>query len=306
MDNNGRSVGSDTQFSDVDTLGTKALDAHETRRLLEPYASRPEALGIVCVNDTGVRNWSGALGVSVRSAMCALLERNIWPERFRRNYGVFSHTGMVRLLRSRVLILGCGGLGGHVATLLARMGVGSMRLCDSDIFEESNLNRQYFCTERTLGLGKAVITRSGILDIASYMDVEALAMEATPENLPELLGGMDAALDCLDHLPMKKALEEAALSAHIPFVHGAVLREEGFASLNATAIAQLSRLYPHDIAPAELAAARRQGVIATAPAGVACFMASMLAHLLAGERPADAAVLHHLDFSVPEMERFML
>ena len=75
---------------------------------------------------------------------------------------------MVRLLQTRVFVLGCGGLGGHVASLLARLGVGGLRLCDSDIFEESNLNRQYFCTESTLGQPKAVATARGLRDMAGY------------------------------------------------------------------------------------------------------------------------------------------
>lgn len=306
MDTKNTIADCDQSRESVPTLGNPALDTYEARRLLEPYASRAEASGVVFVSETGVRNWAGALGVSVCNAMCALLERNVWPERFRRNYGIFTNTGMVRLLRSRVLILGCGGLGGHVAALLARMGVGGMRLCDSDVFEDSNLNRQYFCTERTIGLGKAVTTRRGVLDIASYMDVEALTMLATPDNLPELVGGMDAVLDCLDDIPLKKALEKSALAANLPFVHGAVLREEGFASLNVSSVAQLSLLYPQELAPAELDAVRRQGVVATAPAGVACLMVSMLARLLAGQQFADSPALHHLDFSVPEMERFSL
>lgn len=76
---------------------------------------------------------------------------------------------MVRLLQTRVFVLGCGGLGGHVASLLARLGVGGLRLCDSDIFEESNLNRQYFCTESTLGQPKAVATARGLRDMAGYL-----------------------------------------------------------------------------------------------------------------------------------------
>ena len=132
--------------------------------------------------------------------MVALLQDGIWPERFRRNYGVFSADAMVRLLQTRVFVLGCGGLGGHVASLLARLGVGGLRLCDSDIFEESNLNRQYFCTESTLGQPKAVATARGLHDMAGYLALDVRHVEADEKNLPDMLQDVDVALDCLDDL----------------------------------------------------------------------------------------------------------
>ena len=79
--------------------------------------------------------------------MVHLLGQNIWPERFRRNFGLVTAEEMTRLLQSRALVLGCGGLGGYAAELLARSGVGSIRLVDNDVFDESNLNRQRFCSE---------------------------------------------------------------------------------------------------------------------------------------------------------------
>lgn len=123
------------------------LDKHELYRLLEPYAKYGDDDGFY-VRSKGVTALSEFLGIPFKDAMIILLEQDIWPERFRRNRGVFTSRQMARLLSLRVFIAGCGGLGGHVASLLARMGAGGFRLCDPDIFEESNLNRQYFCTER--------------------------------------------------------------------------------------------------------------------------------------------------------------
>ena len=124
------------------------LDKHELYRLLEPYAKYGDDDGFY-VRSKGVTALSEFLGIPFKDAMIILLEQDIWPERFRRNRGVFTSRQMARLLSLRVFIAGCGGLGGHVASLLARMGAGGFRLCDPDIFEESNLNRQYFCTEKT-------------------------------------------------------------------------------------------------------------------------------------------------------------
>lgn len=276
-------------------------DETEIRRLLEPHAAYG-ADGMPCVGREAVASLAQALGLTVKETMIVLLDMDIWPERFRRNQGVFSAKQMARLLSRRVFIAGCGGLGGHVASLLARMGVGGFRLCDPDIFEESNLNRQYFCTEKTLGKPKALVSRDGLLDIASYLDVDAHVIAAAPDNLPTLLQGMDAAIDCLDSVPRKKMLEEAAHTARIPFLHGSVLRDEGFAFLSTSSI-QLAAMYP--LIPAGTDSSAGQNTAGTAAVGTACLMASLLGKGLASESPKDSP-LFHLDYSVPEMERFCL
>lgn len=277
-------------------------NSRDVENALAPHICGRGAENAAFVRMDGIRRWADAQGLSLREALCALLAQGIWPERFRRNFGVMPADVIIRLLRSRVLIVGCGGLGGHVAALLARLGVGSLRLCDPDVFEESNLNRQYFCTEKTLGQNKAHTVRQGLLDIASYMDIEARPLAATPSTLPALLHGTHAVLDCLDSLPAKKMLERAALAAGIPFIHGSVLREEGFAFLAASGAARLADLYPAELDEAELEAGNKEGVSATAPAGVACLMATLTVNVLKKEQRDSG--LFHLDYSVPELERF--
>ena len=95
-------------------------------------------------------------------------------------------------------------------------------LCDPDIFEESNLNRQRFCTEKTLGHPKVEACRDGLREMASYLEVQALPWELDEDNLPGLLKGTDAVADCLDSLDKKKMLERAARNAGVPYLHGAL------------------------------------------------------------------------------------
>ena len=181
-----------------------------------PHVLRRAADGTPFVSGTAIRQLAAGAVLPEREVMVALLQDGIWPERFRRNYGVFSADAMVRLLQTRVFVLGCGGLGGHVASLLARLGVGGMRLCDSDIFEESNLNRQYFCTESTLGQPKAVATARGLRDMAGYLALDVRHVEADEKNLPDMLQDVDVALDCLDDLALKMLLEERSAAAGVP------------------------------------------------------------------------------------------
>ena len=224
------------------------------------------------VSLAGLRAWAKLHGLPEREAMARLLSFNIWPERFRRNFGLFSAQDMARLLRSRILVLGCGGLGGHAAELLARTGAGFVRLVDNDVFDESNLNRQRFCSESVLGRPKALVLGQALADVASHLDVEAVQLEADAHNLPDLVRGVDVALDCLDTIAAKTALENACLAAGVPFVHGSVLRDEGFAYVNGGPRPRLAELYPQGQSGEELAQARREGVGTLAPAAVACLM----------------------------------
>lgn len=268
-----------------------------------PHVLRRAADGTPFVSGTAIRQLAAGAVLPEREVMVALLQDGIWPERFRRNYGVFSADAMVRLLQTRVFVLGCGGLGGHVVSLLARLGVGGMRLCDSDIFEESNLNRQYFCTESTLGQPKAVATARGLRDMAGYLALDVRHVEADEKNLPDMLQDVDVALDCLDDLALKMLLEERSAAAGVPFVHGSVLRAEGFARAARSGRLHLRELYASGLTSEEAGSARHEGVIATAPAGVACLMVSLCLRLLLRPDAGDSA-LFHADFSVPELERF--
>ena len=75
--------------------------------------------------------------------------------RYARNVPALSEAECELLQRKRVLVVGCGGLGGHLIDMLARIGIGSLRVVDGDAFEPSNLNRQLLSEVSLLGVGKA-------------------------------------------------------------------------------------------------------------------------------------------------------
>lgn len=253
--------------------------------------------------DSRIRKLASRRGSPVKDVIVALLRHDIWPERFRRNCGVISANQQSALLSMRVFIAGAGGLGGEVASLLARLGVGSFRICDPDVFEESNLNRQCFCREKSIGKLKAEIAKTELLAIASWLEIEALTIVATPENLPELLTGMDVAIDCLDSVPRKKMLERAASAAHVAYLHGSVLHQDGFIYLDNPGQNRLACLYP-DIQAAEKSLGANP-VLATTVTGTAVLMVSLLLDSLI-LADTTAAPLLHLDLSVPELENFLL
>lgn len=278
---------------------------------------RPDAAHPLFVGREVAAAWARRRGCSLRQALDELLSRHVWPERFRRNYGLFSAMAMRRLLGARVLLAGCGGLGGHVAGLLARLGVGSLVLCDPDSFTESNLNRQAFCTESTLGQPKAEVAARAIRDMASHVEVSAHVLAVSPDNLPGLLDGADAVLDCLDSVSDKQLLESACLRAGVAFVHGGVLRHEGLVfrhvpvkdgrnsgDASSPPKGGLRRLYPRGQSAAERDAARAAGVSVLSVAGTACLMAGQCLRILLGDAAPGLGRLYHLDCGIPELEGF--
>lgn len=249
------------------------------------------------LSGAAIANLAQKYGLSLKDVMLGLLDRDIWPERFCRNAGILSAREMRLLLEMRVFMAGCGGLGGAVADMLARTGIGMFRLCDPDVFEETNLNRHLFCTEKTLGRPKASVVGAGLLGIASHLTVEALEIAATEDNLPALLRDMDVAIDCLDSVKAKKMLENAAQKAGIAYLHGAVLAREGLVWLDKPAGRRLERLYPQADNGAEPIP-----VLAGTVCGTAALMCSMLVRN-AADGEEHSPVLH-LDLSVPEIEGF--
>jgi molybdopterin/thiamine biosynthesis adenylyltransferase len=151
-----------------------------------------------------------------------LLARGEIPERYRRNIGTIGINGQKRLLEARVAVVGAGGLGGTIIELLARQGVGFLRIIDGDSFELHNLNRQILATERTIGMNKAVSAATRVAEINSDVEPHAVPAMLTEDNGIELLSGMDVIVDALDSINCRLRLCRKAQDLKIPLVHAAI------------------------------------------------------------------------------------
>ncbi|MGE0003840.1 MAG: ThiF family adenylyltransferase [Candidatus Izemoplasmatales bacterium] len=141
-------------------------------------------------------------------------------DRFQANLGILSPTQQQKIHSLHVMIVGVGGLGGHVSHLLARLGIGSMTLVDPDTFSLSNLNRQLFSTSINLGKLKVEVISAKLHEIDSQIHITAhpLRFEALPETAWE---GIDAVIDCTDAPPTKVRLANLASEHEIDLLHGA-------------------------------------------------------------------------------------
>jgi molybdopterin/thiamine biosynthesis adenylyltransferase len=183
-----------------------------------------------------VRQLAQRLDRSHRWVEQTALAIGIIPERYTRNMATFSTEDQHRLLDCTACIVGVGGLGGSVAEMLARIGIGRLRLVDGDHFEDSNFNRQRFADTASLDQPKALIARERLAAINPATEVIALSARLTADNGPAIIGDADIAIDCLDTLPSRLHLQTACRGKNIPMISAAVAGVSG----------QITVFYPED------------------------------------------------------------
>lgn len=137
--------------------------------------------------------------------------------------------GQEKLAAAIVVIVGCGGLGTVAAGLLARTGVGHLRLIDDDIVELSNLHRQVLFDEDDMGRLKVVAAAEKLQAINSDIAVEPVAVRLDQSNAAILLAGSDLVLDGTDNDAARYRINEVCVRQGIPWVFAAVDETYGLA-----------------------------------------------------------------------------
>src|SRR5512145_2203557 len=125
-------------------------------------------------------------GQSLGEVEAAALGFGLLPGRYRRNRETVSTEDQLRLCRSRVAVIGCGGLGGYLIEELARLGVGTLVVVDPDVFEEHNLNRQLLSSPADLGAAKVEVARARIAAVNPAVQVVAHRAAFSGESGPAL------------------------------------------------------------------------------------------------------------------------
>ena len=147
---------------------------------------------------------------------------NTIPERYERSIGALNEQEIKALHEKNVCIIGCGGLGGYILEMLARLGILNITVVDGDVFSKSNLNRQILCTEENISEYKAEAAVRRIKKINSEVHVRSYKVFITDENAAEILRGHDVIIDALDNVPSRLLLEKHAEELGIPLIHGAI------------------------------------------------------------------------------------
>ena len=225
-------------------------------------------------------------GIPKRVAEALACGLDFFPKRYEANAGTLGSDGQKRLLQSKVLVAGLGGLGGHVVEQLVRCGVGELVGVDADTFDETNLNRQLYSDINSIGISKTEAARKRIAKINDAVEFHPLTRE-----LEDLEGntydGVDLIFDCLDGIPSRLHLQEMGERYSIPLVHGAIGGWFG----------QVAIVWPGSKLLSNVYGTKREGIEKTlgnppfTPAFVATLMVSEGVKLLLGKKKKENTVI---------------
>ena len=215
--------------------------------------------------------------------------------RYVRNVPALSEAECELLRRKRVLVVGCGGLGGHLIDMLARIGVGFLRVVDGDVFEPSNLNRQLLSEVPLLGVSKAKAAAAKVSRVNPETEVEAVAGFLTEKNSWQLLLSCDAVVDGLDNIDSRRILAKECEKAKIPFIYGAVSGWVAQAAVSMPGDHLVETLYPEGVV------LKNKSVLSFTPALCASIQVALCVKLLTG-RPVETGKLYYFDLLNQEFE----
>jgi molybdopterin/thiamine biosynthesis adenylyltransferase len=166
-------------------------------------------------------------GCTVHEVYTEAMRLGTLPYRYLRNRDSISLDEQLELAESQVSVVGAGGLGGQVILLLARVGIGHLIIVDSDVFDETNLNRQALSSNLSLGRSKAEEAVSVVGSINPGVEVTPYHVKIDSSIAQRILSGSHVVVDALDNVPDRFILEKAAKKLGVPLVHGALAGFEG-------------------------------------------------------------------------------
>ncbi len=135
--------------------------------------------------------------------------------------------GQEKLLAGHVLLIGAGGLGSPACLYLASAGVGRLTICDGDVVDLTNLQRQIVHRESTIGINKAESAHRALAEINPDCKVTAIQQRVDEAQLMELVGSADVVVDACDNFATRYAVNRACVALRKPLVSGAAIRFSG-------------------------------------------------------------------------------
>jgi molybdopterin/thiamine biosynthesis adenylyltransferase len=261
---------------------------------------------IVVLKDGRAVEIASKCGCTVHDVYREALKEGIYPYRYLRNRDCISMDEQLVLSRSRVAVVGAGGLGGHVIMLLTRVGIGQLVVIDHDVFDETNLNRQVLCTEEALGKSKAEEAVLAVGSINPGVKVMPYKVKLDSSNATEILAGSDVVVDALDNVPDRFVLENAAKKLAIPLVHGALAGFEG----------RVMTIFPNDTGLKQLYGTKGSGgdkskspeailgVPTVTPSLIATLQAMEVLKIILNRGKIYRNVMVHVDLETGEVNKF--
>ncbi len=195
----------------------------------------------------------------------------------------FGPAAQARLVASRVLVVGVGGLGSPAVSYLAAAGVGALTLVDRDNVDLSNLHRQLLYGTPDVGAPKLHVARERLAALNPLVQLTTHETRLTAANARALVAGHDVVIDATDNFPTRYALNDACLAERVPFVYGSVARFEGQVSVFAAPGGPCYRcLFPEMPAPGSVPTCAEEGVLGLVPGIIGLHQALEAIKLLTG------------------------
>ncbi|MHC4600526.1 MAG: ThiF family adenylyltransferase, partial [Planctomycetota bacterium] len=204
---------------------------------------------------------------------------------------VIGPDGQAKLADATVVIIGVGALGCVQAHLLARGGVGTIRVVDRDIPETVNLHRQILFTEQDVktGVPKAEVAARELRRVNSAIVVSGEAADLTPRNAERLTRDADLLLDGTDNLETRYLINDVAVKRSIPWIYGGVVGTEGMVMPVLPGVGPCLRcIFPIPPPPGTLPTCETEGVLNAAAATVGSLQAAEAFKVLVGVRDVDS------------------
>jgi molybdopterin-synthase adenylyltransferase len=206
------------------------------------------------------------------------------------------------LSSKRVLLIGAGGLGSPVATLLGRAGVGYVEVLDDDVIEASNLQRQTLYTAADVGQSKARIAAQRLMleaQRAGHESTRAVAREARlePDTALDAVRGFDLVVDGADNYPSKFLTADACMLARVACVQAGAVRWVGWALGTMPGSSACLRCTFEDIPAGPDRGCATAGVVGPVVGVVGALQASLALRILLGDSAAAGTLLHYRGLS---------
>ncbi|MCD6298323.1 MAG: HesA/MoeB/ThiF family protein [Deltaproteobacteria bacterium] len=246
-------------------------------------------------------------GLKIKDVYNKAMELGIYPYRYLRNMETISLEEQLKLSRSRVAVVGAGGLGGNVILLLARLGIGQLVVVDYDVFDETNLNRQALSNVNSLGKSKSGEAVELVGSINPGVEVFPYQVKLNTSNAFEMLDGAEVVVDALDNIPDRFVLEKLCRKLGVPLVHGALAGFEGQVMTIFPDDPGLKHLYGNESESSDRSKNPESilGVPAPTPSLIATLQVMEVIKIILKRGKIFRNVMLHVDLETGEMNEFV-
>jgi molybdopterin/thiamine biosynthesis adenylyltransferase len=177
--------------------------------------------------------------------------------------------GQGRIGSSKAVVIGCGALGTHAASMLTRAGVGRILIVDRDKVELSNLQRQTLFSEPDVGEPKAAVAERLLGRVNSEIDIRSKVAEVTTANAEELVEGATVVIDATDNMEARFIVNDACVKLGIPWIYGGAVGTSGMVLAVVPSGPCLRCVFPKLPPPGHLPTCNTVGIVNTLPSVVA-------------------------------------